>query len=81
MINKVKTELGPDLATPRGECSLLPPFTGIPRSILFDGRVVMPFAPSPADELRQLSRLLAEPAAAGAALPFLRLVDVRRARH
>ncbi|KAK8796450.1 hypothetical protein WA588_000585 [Blastocystis sp. NMH] len=40
MINKVKTELGPDLATPRGECSLLPPFTGIPRSILFDGRVM-----------------------------------------
>ena len=39
MINKVKTELGPDLATP--------------------GRVVTPFAPSPADELRQLSRLLA----------------------
>ena len=40
MINKVKTELGPDLATARGECTLLPAFTGIPRSILFDGRVV-----------------------------------------
>ncbi|KAK8826749.1 hypothetical protein WA556_004338 [Blastocystis sp. ATCC 50177/Nand II] len=39
MINRVNAELGPDLATPRGECTLLPPYTGIPRSILFDGHV------------------------------------------
>lgn len=41
MINKVKSELGPDLASPKGECTILPPFTGIPRSFLFDGHVVL----------------------------------------
>lgn len=40
MKNKVVCELGPDYASPRGECTLLPPYTGFPRSIVFDGRVV-----------------------------------------
>lgn len=40
MVNRVESELGPDLASPKGECTLLPPFTGIPRSFLFDGHVV-----------------------------------------
>lgn len=40
MVNKVISELGPDLASQKGECTVLPPFTGIPRSLLFDGHVV-----------------------------------------
>ena len=40
MKNKVISELGPDLATLRGECTMLPPFIGIPRSFLFDGHVM-----------------------------------------
>ena len=41
MKNKVMCKLGPDYATPRGECTMLPPYTGIPRSFIFDGRVVV----------------------------------------
>ncbi|KAK8800220.1 hypothetical protein WA171_004855 [Blastocystis sp. BT1] len=40
MVNRVKSELGPDLASLKGECTILPPFTGIPRSLLFDGHVM-----------------------------------------
>lgn len=40
MKNKVVSELGPDLASSRGECTILPAFTGLPRSFLFDGHVV-----------------------------------------
>ena len=40
MKNKVMCKLGPDYATPRGECTMLPPYTGIPRSFIFDGRVL-----------------------------------------
>lgn len=40
MKNKVIAELGPDLASSRGECTILPPYTGVSRSFLFDGHVV-----------------------------------------
>lgn len=40
MKNKVIAELGPDLASLRGECTILPPYTGVSRSFLFDGHVV-----------------------------------------
>lgn len=40
MKNKVIAELGPDLASLRGECTIMPPYTGVSRSFLFDGHVV-----------------------------------------
>lgn len=56
MKNKVVSELGPDLATLRGECTILPPFIGIPRSFLFDGHVVCrPSLTVRIDVLRNLS--------------------------
>ena len=61
MVNRVKSELGPDLASLKGECTILPPFTGIPRSLLFDGHVVCHgITISHKDELWNMQNLLSK---------------------
>ena len=71
MKNKVVCELGPDYASPRGECTMLPPYSGIPRSIVFDGHVVpFPWA-FHSGKLRDLPPMLSEPASSSAALSVL----------
>ena len=72
MKNKVVSELGPDLATLRGECTILPPFIGIPRSFLFDGHVVCrPSLTVRIDVLRNLSSVFFKSAAKSTTLSLL----------